>query len=101
MSMMYRLGHLEERRDSFYFLQKTVEQRASDRAMPRSRASSSRSGTGGGVDRSTDSEEPSGNDSGYGHPGREGLGEETRGPRGSGDKRFFAAAERARGASLR
>lgn len=98
---MLRLGRLEERRDSFYFLQKTVEKRASERAMSRRRADSSRSGTSGAVDRSAASEEISGNGGGYGHLRREGLGEETRGPRGRGGERFFAAAEKAWGASLR
>lgn len=103
MAMMRRMDHLEQRRDSFHFLQKAVEQRGSARAMPRRRADSNRSGTAtdGWVDRSTTSGEFSGNGRGYGQPRREGLGEEMRGPRGPGGERFFAAAERAWGASLR
>lgn len=76
---MLRLGHLEERKDSFYFLQRSVEQRASERAMARRRVNSSRSGTGGAMDSTTAPEEPSGNGGGYDHPRRE--EKETRGPR--------------------
>ena len=78
---MLRLGRLEERKDSFYFLQKSVEQRASKRAMARRRVnSSSRPGTGGAVDPTTGSEEPSDNGrGGYDHLRRE--EKETRGPR--------------------
>ena len=101
--MMRRMNHSEERRDSFYFLQKTLEQRGSTRAMPRRGTGSNRSGnyTDRRVDRPTASGELSGNGTGYGHLRREGLGEELRGPRGPGGERFFAAAERAWGSSLR
>lgn len=98
---MLRLGRAEERRDSFYFLQKTVEQRGSERSIPLHRADSNRSGTGGPVGQSTASEEVRGNSVGYSHPGRAGLRGETRGSRGPGGERFFAAAERAWGTSLR